>query len=235
MGDTSGLFSSEVGQRRIVLRDLIGCPVGLAVTYQQEVHETEDRSLSSGLQYDGCVAKANLVSHLKQHSLRTDGPFTLRSGASSSWYLDARKTTFDGEGAAAVAEAVLGALDRNAEAVGGMTMGADPIAVATALLATGRGRRLRAFSIRKAAKDHGTGGRLVGPVEEGDHVAILEDTTTTGGAAAEAAEVAMAAGLEVIQAIALVDRSNGSAAARFAAMGIPYAALVEPSDLGVSE
>lgn len=235
MSDSFGLFSSELGQRRIVLGDLIGGPVGLAVTNQQKVHETEDRSLSSSLQYDGSVAKAKLVSHLKEHSLRTDGPFTLRSGASSSWYLDARKTTFDGEGAAAVAEAVLGVLDRNAEAVGGMTMGADPIAVATAILATERGRQLRAFSIRKAAKDHGTGGRLVGPVEAGDRVAILEDTTTTGGAAAEAAEVAMAAGLEVIQVIALVDRSNGSATARFAAMGIPYEALVEPTDLGVSE
>lgn len=206
----------------------------MPMTDEKQVHGTEDRSLYRYLQYDGPVAKAKLVAHLKEHSLRTDGPFTLRSGASSSWYLDARKTTLDGEGAVAVADAVLEALDPSAEAVGGMTMGADPIAIATAVLATWRGRPMRAFAIRKAAKDHGTGGRLVGPVEAGDRIAILEDTTTTGGAAAEAAEVAIAEGLEVIQVIALVDRSKGSASARFAAMGIPYQALVEPSDLGVS-
>lgn len=191
--------------------------------------------MSLCLQYDGHVAKAKLVSHLKEHSLRTDGPFTLRSGATSSWYLDARKTTFDGEGAVAVGEAVLEALDQAAVAVGGMTMGADPIAVATAMLATERGRPMRAFSIRKQAKDHGTGGRLVGPVSPGDRVVILEDTTTTGGAAAEAAQVAMAEGLEVVQVIALVDRSGGDASTRFAEMGLAYRALVHPSDLGVAE
>ena len=175
------------------------------------------------------------MSHLKEHSLRTDGPFTLRSGATSSWYLDARKTTFDGEGALAVGEAVLDVLDRDAVAVGGMTMGADPIALATALQATVRGRPMRAFSIRKQAKDHGTGGRIVGPVSPGDRVAILEDTTTTGGAAAEAVEVAIGEGLEVVQVIALVDRSRGDASARFAGLGLPYEALVEPSDLGVQE
>ena len=151
---------------------------------EEKVHGWEDRGLYLRLQYDGHVANARLVSHLKEHALRTDGPFTLRSGATSSWYLDARKSTFDGEGAAAVGEAVLEALDPDAVAVGGMTMGADPIAVATALLATQRGRPMRAFSIRKQAKDHGTGGRLVGPVHPGDRVVILEDTTTTGGAAA---------------------------------------------------
>ncbi len=181
------------------------------------------------------MANAKLVSHLKEHSLRTDGPFTLRSGASSSWYLDARQTTFDGEGAATVAEAVLETLDQRADAVGGMTMGADPIAVATAVLATGRGRPMRAFSIRKTTKDHGTGGRVVGPVGPGDRVVILEDTTTTGGAAAEAAEVAIAEGLDVIQVIALVDRSRGVVSSRFASLGLPYQALIEPSDLGVME
>lgn len=175
------------------------------------------------------------MSHLKAHSLRTDGPFTLRSGALSSWYLDARQTTFDGDGAIAVAEAVLEVLDIRAEVVGGMTMGADPIAVSTAVLATSRGRPMRAFSIRKSAKDHGTGGRIVGPVGPGDEVAILEDTTTTGGAAAEAAEVAIAEGLSVIQVIALVDRSRGAASSRFTTLGLPYQALIEPSDLGVTE
>lgn len=94
---------------------------------------------------------------------------------------------------------------------------------------------MRAFSIRKIDKDHGTGGRLVGPVSAGVKVAILEDTTTTGGAAVEATGCAREEGLEVVQAIALVDRSNGAAADRFEELGIPYLALVHPVDLGVGE
>lgn len=181
------------------------------------------------------VAHPDLLAHLTEHALRTDGPFTLRSGAQSSWYLDARQTTFDGAGAIAVANAVLDVLDSSVEAVGGMTMGADPIAVATAVLASSRRRRLRGFSIRKTEKGHGTGGRLVGPVGAGDRVAIMEDTTTTGGAAVEAAEYARSEGLEVVQAITLVDRSAGAADRKFTGMGIPYVALVRPGDLGVSE
>lgn len=174
-----------------------------------------------------------LIDHLTVNALRTDGPFTLRSGQLSDWYLDARQTTFDGEGAWRVGRAVLDVLDPGVEAVGGMTMGADPIAVATAMVAVSKGRGLKSFSIRKEAKGHGTGGRLVGPVSRGTVVAILEDTTTTGAAAVEAAEAASEAGLMVVQAISLVDRSGGAAAGRFAALGIPYTPLITPGDLGV--
>ncbi len=179
------------------------------------------------------VSRQALIDHLRAHALRTDGPYKLRSGATSDWYLDARQTTFNGEGAAIVAEAVLEILDPEVEATGGMTMGADPIAVAVALLAHTRGRDLNAFSVRKTAKTHGMGGRLVGPVSSGMAVAIVEDTTTTGGAALDAAEAANAAGLRVVQAIALVDRSGGRAAEAFDALSINYTALVLPSDLGV--
>ncbi len=177
----------------------------------------------------------SLIEHLRTHALRTDGPFTLRSGAVTSWYLDARQTTFSGAGAWLVGEAVLKVVDPSAMAIGGMTMGADPIAVATAMVAARTGRELSAFSIRKEAKAHGTGGRVVGPVPPGTRVAILEDTTTTGGAAIEATDAAIGEGLEVIQAIALVDRSGNQAAAAFAGRGIPYVALVVPSDFGVGE
>ena len=181
------------------------------------------------------MSKEALIQHLKAHSLRTDGSFTLRSGAVSDWYLDARQTTFAGEGAWAVGRAVLEVLDQEVQAVGGMTMGADPIAIATVMVGAVEGRALEAFSIRKSAKDHGTGGRLVGPVRAGDRVAILEDTTTTGGAALEAADHALEAGLVIVQAIALVDRSNGVAAKKFVALGIPHMALVTPTDLGVEQ
>jgi orotate phosphoribosyltransferase len=188
-----------------------------------------------GGQYDDAVSRQALIDHLRANSLLQDGPYTLRSGAKSSWYLDARRTTLSGEGAKLVGSAVLDVLDSRVEAVGGMTMGADPIAISVALLADGRHRGIDAFSVRKSEKDHGLGGRIVGPVSEGMAVAIVEDTTTTGGAAMEAAEAAMAAGLEVVQAIALVDRSDGRAADAFAAHGIPYIALITPSDLGVMQ
>lgn len=176
----------------------------------------------------------SLVDHLREHALRTGGPFTLRSGAVTDWYVDARATTFDGAGGVAVAEAVLGVLDPTVTAVGGMTMGADPIAVATAIVGTIGGRPLRSFSIRKEAKDHGVGGRLVGPLGPGDRVAVLEDTTTTGGALVEAIDVLVASGVEIVQAISLVDRSDGKVADRLAALGVRYESLVLPADLGVT-
>jgi orotate phosphoribosyltransferase len=173
--------------------------------------------------------KAALVSHLKTHSLRTDGPFTLRSGATSAWYLDARQTTFDGEGARLVGAAVAAVLPEGTTAVGGMTLGADPIAVATALVAP----PLRAFSIRKEQKGHGTGGRLVGPIRHDDRVVVLEDTTTTGGALLEAISVLQEAGIEILGALALVDRSAGAVGARLAEAAIAYDAIVIPADLDV--
>lgn len=180
------------------------------------------------------MSRTELVEHLRNNALRLDGPFTLRSGEQADWYLDARQTTFDGVGARAVGLAVLEALLETVEAVGGMTMGADPIAIATAMVASENGRNVRAFSIRKTAKDHGVGGRMVGPVQAGMKVAILEDTTTTGSAAGEATDVALEAGLDVVQAIALVDRSDGVAEQRFGERDVPYVALVTPVDLGVS-
>ena len=171
-----------------------------------------------------------LIEHLKSHALRTDGPFRLASGAVSDWYLDGRQTTFDGPGARLVADAVNAVLDESVTAVGGMTMGADPIAVATVVRAT---RRLRAFSVRKAAKDHGVGGRVVGPLQSTDLAAVVEDTTTTGGSMAEAIEVLREEGFTVVQAITVVDRSGGAAAIRIAELGLPLVSLVTPADLGV--
>ena len=96
-----------------------------------------------------------LIDHLRENALRTDGPFQLASGAMSDWYLDGRQTTFDGSGARLVAAAVNAVLVDGVTAVGGMTMGADPIAVATVVVSD---RPLKAFSVRKAPKDHGVGG-----------------------------------------------------------------------------
>lgn len=176
-------------------------------------------------------SKEALISLLIERSLLTDGPYTLRSGQLSSWYLDGRRTTMDGAGAEVVARCVLGALDEAVAAVGGMTMGADPIALSTAVIASQAGIPLRAFSVRKEAKAHGTGGRIVGPLEPGESVAVLEDTTTTGAAFVESIVVMREAGFIVSQAISLVDRSDGVVEKRMAELGIPYVALITPDEL----
>lgn len=178
--------------------------------------------------------RQELVSHLRDHAVRTDGPFTLRSGVTTDWYLDARQTTFSGDGARLVGRVVLDHVEPEVEAVGGLTMGADPVAIAAAIAAAEAGRSVRAFSIRKEAKDHGTGGRLVGPVSPGTAVAMLEDTTTTGSALLEAISVARSEGLEIVQAIALIDRSGGEVARRMEEIAVPYAAVILPEDLGVA-
>jgi orotate phosphoribosyltransferase len=177
--------------------------------------------------------KQALVAHLVENAVRTDGPFTLRSGEVSSWYIDARQTTFSGAGAWLVGAAVLTEVPSGVDAVGGMTMGADPIAVATAIVAADRGIDLASFSIRKEEKGHGVRGRIVGPIASGSSVSALEDTTTTGSALIEAIEALREAGVEVVKAVALVDRSRGATAERVEALGIPYVALVTPQDLGV--
>ncbi len=181
------------------------------------------------------MTPADRLADLLRRHVRTDGPFTLASGEVSSWYLDARQATFDGAGAAVVGDAVLAALAPGLDAVGGMTMGADPVALATALRGAQAGRPLRAFSVRKEPKGHGVGGRLVGPVAAGDRVAIVEDTCTTGGTLAAVAAVLAEAGVDVVQAVALVDRGGDETARRMAAARIPYVALLTPANLGVEQ
>ncbi|HSF85842.1 MAG TPA: orotate phosphoribosyltransferase [Acidimicrobiia bacterium] len=175
--------------------------------------------------------KTSLVEHLRTHAVRTDGPFTLRSGERSSWYIDARQTTFDGVGARLVGQAVAAVLPRGTTAVGGLTMGADPIAIATAMSSSSP---LKAFSIRKEAKTHGAGGRLVGPVAPGDRVVVVEDTTTTGSAIMEAVEVLIEAGIAIGGVVSLVDRSGGAVAARLARRGLAYEVIVSTDELGVT-
>jgi orotate phosphoribosyltransferase len=175
-----------------------------------------------------------LIDHLVAHSVRTDGPFVLRSGEQSDWYMDARQTTFSGIGARLVGAAVLEHIPDRIDAIGGMTMGADPIAIATAIAAAEAGRDIAAFSIRKEEKDHGTGGRLVGPVGPGARVVLLEDTTTTGSALSEAATVLHDTFVIVSLAIALVDRSGGVTTHSMERQGINYLALTTPADFGIT-
>ncbi len=171
-----------------------------------------------------------LAEHLRTYALRTDGPFYLASGLVSDWYLDGRQTTFDGSGARLVAMAVRSVLVSDVTAVGGLTMGADPIAIATAMFGD---PPLRAFSVRKSAKSHGTGGRIVGPVTKTDRIAVVEDTTTTGGSIAEAIAVLRSVGMTIVQAVTVVDRSEGRAASELEPLGLTLTTLLTPGDLGV--
>lgn len=175
-----------------------------------------------------------LITLLRRDALRT-GTFTLASGRTSHYYVDGRKVTLAAEGAALIGAGVLEAIADlpGVAAVGGLTMGADPIVGAT-LAVAGAGARpgLRGFLVRKEAKVHGTGQLVEGPVESGMDVVIVEDVATTGGSALKAVEAAEAIGAKVVRVVALLDRLEGAAAA-FAARGIDFRALATIRDLGV--
>jgi orotate phosphoribosyltransferase len=168
--------------------------------------------------------------HVLEFSVRR-GDFTLKSGKKSTWFLDTKQTACRPEGILLVADAALEAIPADATAIGGLTMGADPIAFGIAAVAATRGRSLRSFSIRKEAKDHGVEGRLAGALLPGDRVVVTEDTATRGTSALEAARVVRALGAEPVLILALVDR-GGIAARLAAAEGIPFAALLTAEDLG---
>lgn len=173
---------------------------------------------------------AALVEHLITHAVRR-GDFVLKSGRRSPWFIDAKQTTCRPDGMLLVADALLAALPDDVTALGGLTMGADAVAFATAGIAAARGRPLRAFSVRKEAKGHGGGGRLAGALEPGDRVAITEDAVTRGVSMLEAAEVVRAEGAEPVLLVPVVDR-GGTVAALAAAAGIAFHPLVTAPDLG---
>ncbi len=176
-------------------------------------------------------AHTRLVELLRDKSVQR-GTFTLASGATSDLYVDARQTTLHAEGARLVADLVLARLRADVVAVGGLTLGADPIACSVAALSTVMGRPVHAFLIRKRAKDHGTGQYCEGlaNVPRGAKVAIVEDTTTTGGSLLTAVKRATAAGLEVVQCLTVVDREEG-AAERIAEAGYRLEALTTRTQL----
>jgi orotate phosphoribosyltransferase len=168
--------------------------------------------------------------HVLEHSLRT-GSFTLKSGRNSSWFLDAKQTACRPEGILLVADAALAVIPPDVEAIGGLTMGADPVAYGIAAVAATRGRPLRSFSIRKEAKDHGILGRVAGALLPGDRVVVTEDAVTRGTSIMEAVEVVRAFGADPVAIVVIVDR-GGTCAAMAAAAGIAFHALLTAPDLG---
>ena len=172
--------------------------------------------------------------HVLAHSVRR-GTFTLKSGATSTWFLDTKQTACRPDGIMAVADALLEILAAEvpdgADAIGGLTMGADPMAFGVAAIAATRSVDLRSFSVRKEAKDHGVTGRIAGALMPGDRVIVTEDTTTRGTSMLEAIEAVRAEGGEVVLATAIVDR-GGTCAGICADAGVRYRPLLTAPDLG---
>ncbi len=178
--------------------------------------------------------RGRLIALLRRDALRT-GTFTLASGRTSHYYVDGRAVTLSSEGAALIGLGMLATLADLPEvvAVGGLTLGADPIVGATLAAAGASGRAdLRGFLVRKAAKEHGTGRLIEGPLEPGMTVAIVDDVATTGGSSLQAASAVEALGCRVACVVAMLDRLEGASDA-FDARGFPFRALLTIRDLGV--
>lgn len=171
-----------------------------------------------------------LRDHLLAHSVRR-GDFVLKSGRRSNWFVDAKQTACRPEGMLLMVDGVLSVLPEDVTAIGGLTMGADPVAFATAAVGNLRGWSLKSFSVRKEAKDHGGGGRIAGAVDPGDRVVLTEDAVTRGTSLLEAAAVVRAAGADPVMIVTVVDR-GGTCAAMAEAEGIDFRALVTAPDLG---
>jgi orotate phosphoribosyltransferase len=164
------------------------------------------------------------------------GDFVLASGARSSYYIDCRRTTMSAEGMVLIGRLGLDAIRRHgwqARALGGLTMGADPVAYAVAAASHGSGQPIDAFSVRKEAKGHGTKRRIEGNYQPGSRVIVVEDVITSGGSALQAIEAVEAEGGTVAGVLAVVDRQQGGRE-RIESRGYPVAALVTVSDLGIT-
>jgi orotate phosphoribosyltransferase len=173
-----------------------------------------------------------LVEMLATRSARL-GSFILASGQKSNLYIDARLTTMSPDGMATIGPLALAALRETgwrADAVGGLTMGADPVSCAIAYASALAGTPLRAFTVRKEAKTHGTGKLIEGPFHAGDLVVVVEDTITTGGSALKAIGAVRAEGGEVLGVLAVVDREEGGRATLNAA-GIAVVALTRAAEI----
>jgi orotate phosphoribosyltransferase len=159
---------------------------------------------------------------------------TLSSGMEADYYVDLRRITLDGVAAPLVGPVMLDlTADVSYDAVGGLTLGADPVAAAMLHAASAAGRRLDAFVVRKEGKAHGLQRRIEGPDVAGRRVLAVEDTSTTGGSVLTAVEALRAAGADVVAVAVIVDRDTGSRE-RIEAEGLPYLAAYSVHDLGLA-
>ncbi|WP_315093713.1 orotate phosphoribosyltransferase [uncultured Cellulomonas sp.] len=166
------------------------------------------------------------------------GKVTLSSGREADYYVDLRRVTLHHRAAPLIGHLLLDRLEEvglgtaEIDAVGGLTLGADPVATSLLHAASSRGLDLDAFVVRKEGKAHGLQRRIEGPDIAGRRVVVVEDTSTTGGSAITAIEAARGAGAEVVGAAVIVDRATG-AQERIEALGVPYHSLFSLTDLGL--
>jgi orotate phosphoribosyltransferase len=171
---------------------------------------------------------------LLERSVRR-GDFVLASGQRSSYYIDCRPTTMSAEGQVLIGRLGLGALEAagwHPRAVGGLTMGADPVAYAIAAASWAGGRAIDAFSVRKEAKGHGVGRLIEGNFQSGDNVVVIEDVITSGGSAERAISAVTDAGGQVLGVLAVVDREQGGRE-HLAQLGYNVVSLTTTSRLGL--
>ena len=162
------------------------------------------------------------------------GRVTLSSGKEADYYVDLRRVTLDAESAPIIGRTMLDlTADLEFDAVGGLTLGADPVATAMLHQAAARGRRLDAFVVRKAEKQHGLQRRIEGPDVQGRRVLAVEDTSTTGGSVMTAVEALEEAGATVTGVAIIVDRATG-AAERIREAGYDYRCALTKDDLGLN-
>ncbi len=175
-----------------------------------------------------------LLELIKTHALKF-GDFTLASGKKAKYYLDGKQVTLDSHGSKMIGEGILELLPKFGpmpKAVGGMSIGADPITAAIITIAGLRNLPLKGVMVRKESKGHGTNRFIEGPVQPGDTVAIVEDVVTTGGSSLLAIDRALEFGLKVVGVAAIIDRLEGGEAA-FKARGLPFASLFTIRDFGI--
>ena len=159
------------------------------------------------------------------------GPVTLSSGRQANWYIDLRRVLLDGRAAPVAGRVMLDATQGlSYDAVGGLTLGADPVATAMLHAAAARGRKLDAFVVRKTEKAHGLQRRIEGPDVAGRRVLAVEDTSTTGGSVLTAVDALQEAGADVVGVAVVVERG---ARPQIAARGLTYLPAYELADLGL--
>ena len=167
---------------------------------------------------------------LLERSMRF-GEFVLSSGATSNYYIDVRKTSLHPEGLRMISRLFWEILaEDNITAVGGLTMGADPLVAGVMLYAASQGELIEGFLVRRSSKDHGTRAQVEGNLAGHKRVAILDDVITSGESALVAAEAAETYKAEVVRVLTVVDRAQG-AAQTFQQKGFPYTTLFKVEDL----
>jgi orotate phosphoribosyltransferase len=184
---------------------------------------------------ESLVSKARLVELIKELAV-IHGPVTLSSGIEANYYVDLRRATLHHEAAPLIGQVMLDLLDSKGitdfDSVGGLTMGADPVATAVLHQGAARGKTFDAFVVRKAPKDHGMGRQIEGPDVAGKKVIIFEDTSTTGASPLTAARALEKAGATVVAVATVVDRATGAREAIEDA-GYRYLFAISLADLGL--